>query len=235
MLKSIKRLFAQEKEKYRIPRKVQDLIPIDCIWKDGIFRSGNKYSKVYRFTDINYQVASLEDKKLMFFDYSAILNGLDAGASTKITINNHRKNRRDYEESVLMPMKGDEQDQYRQEHNEMLLDLTVGSNGIMQEKYITVSVVKKNIQEARMYFSRIGPELSTRFAALGSRCVEISTDERLRILHNFYRPGESEMFHFDMSNFMRRGHDFRDYICPNYMEKHGDHLKIGDRYARVLY
>jgi len=235
MLKSIKRLFAQEKEKYRIPRKVQDLIPIDCIWKDGIFRSGNKYSKVYRFTDINYQVASLDDKKLMFFDYSAILNGLDAGASTKITINNHRMNRWDFEESVLMPMKGDEQDQYRQEHNEMLLDLTVGSNGIMQEKYITVSVVKKNIQEARMYFSRIGPELSTRFAALGSRCVEISTDERLRILHNFYRPGESDMFHFDMSNFMRRGHDFRDYICPNYMEKHGDHLKIGDRYARVLY
>ena len=235
MLKSMKRLFAQEKEKYRIPRKVQDLIPIDCIWKDGIFRSGNKYSKVYRFTDINYQVASLDDKKLMFFDYSAILNGLDAGASTKITINNHRMNRWDFEESVLMPMKGDEQDQYRQEHNEMLLDLTVGSNGIMQEKYITVSVVKKNIQEARMYFSRIGPELSTRFAALGSRCVEISTDERLRILHNFYRPGESDMFHFDMSNFMRRGHDFRDYICPNYMEKHGDHLKIGDRYARVLY
>ena len=235
MLKSMKRLFAQEKEKYRIPRKVQDLIPIDCIWKDGIFRSGNKYSKVYRFTDINYQVASLDDKKLMFFDYSAILNGLDAGASTKITINNHRMNRWDFEESVLMPMKGDEQDQYRQEHNEMLLDLTVGSNGIMQEKYITVSIVKKNIQEARMYFSRIGPELSTRFAALGSRCVEISTDERLRILHNFYRPGESDMFHFDMSNFMRRGHDFRDYICPNYMEKHGDHLKIGDRYARVLY
>ena len=235
MLKSIKKLLAQEKEKYRIPRKVQDLIPVDCIWKDGIFRSGNKYSKVYRFTDINYQVASLDDKKQMFFDYSAILNGLDAGACTKITINNHRMNRWDFEESVLMPMKGDEQDQYRQEHNEMLLDLTVGSNGIMQEKYITVSVVKKNIQEARLYFSRVGPELSTRFAALGSRCVEISTDERLRILHNFYRPGESDMFHFDMSNFMRRGHDFRDYICPNYMEKHGDHLKIGDRYARVLY
>ncbi len=235
MLKSMKRLFAQEKEKYRIPRKVQDLIPIDCIWKDGIFRSGNKYSKVYRFTDINYQVASLDDKKQMFFDYSAILNGLDAGASTKITINNHRMNRWDFEESVLMPMQGDEQDQYRQEHNEMLLDLTVGSNGIMQEKYITVSVAKKNIQEARLYFSRVGPELSTRFATLGSRCVEISTDERLRILHNFYRPGESDMFHFDMSNFIRRGHDFRDYICPDYVEKHGDYLKLGDRYARVLY
>ena len=150
MLKSIKKLLAQEKEKFRIPRKVQDLIPIDCIWKDGIFRSGNKYSKSYRFTDINYQVASLDDKKRMFFDYSAILNGLDAGASTKITINNHRMNRWDFEESILMPMRGDAQDVYRQENNDMLLDLTVGSNGVMQEKYITISVVKKNIQEARL-------------------------------------------------------------------------------------
>lgn len=179
MLKSIKKLLAQEKEKFRIPRKVQDLIPIDCIWKDGIFRSGNKYSKTYRFTDINYQVASLDDKKRMFFDYSAILNGLDAGASTKITINNHRMNRWDFEESILMPMRGDAQDVYRQENNDMLLDLTVGSNGVMQEKYITVSVVKKNIQEARLYFSRVGPEISSRFAVLGSRCVEVSTDERL--------------------------------------------------------
>ena len=145
MLKSIKKLLAQEKEKYRIPKKVQDLIPIDCIWKDGIFRSGNKYSKVYKFTDINYQVASLDDKKQMFFAYSAILNGLDAGASTKITINNHRMNHWDFEESVLMPMRGEPQDEYRQEHNDMLLDLTVGSNGVMQEKYITISVAKKNI------------------------------------------------------------------------------------------
>ena len=110
-----------------------------------------------------------------------------------------------------------------------------GEDGNCNEVVLTWKRTSSEYQEARMYFSRIGPELSTRFAALGSRCVEISTDERLRILHNFYRPGESDMFHFDMSNFMRRGHDFRDYICPNYMEKHGDHLKIGDRYARVLY
>ena len=235
MLKSIKKLMAQEKEKYRIPRKVQDLIPIDCIWKDGIFRSGNKYSKVYRFTDINYQVASQDDKKLMFFDYSAILNGMDTGATHQITKNIHLMSRWDFEESVLMPMKGDEQDKYRQENNDILLGQTVGNNGVTHERYYTISVTKKNIQEARLYFARIGAEVSARFAALGSRCSEVSTEERLRILHNFFRPAESDMFHFDMSNFMRRGHDFRDYICPDYVEKHGDYLKLGDRYARVLY
>ena len=235
MLKAIKKFLQDEKEKYRIPRKVQDLIPINCIWKDGIFRSGKKYSKTYRFTDINYQVASLDDKKQMFFDYSAILNGLDAGATTKITINNHRMDRLDFEDSVLMPLRGDNNDVYRQEYNDMLLDKTIGSNGMLQEKYITVSVVKKSIDEARRYFARIGPELASRFAALGSRCIEMSTEERLRTLHNFYRPKERDIFHFDLSDTRRRGHDFRDYICPDYMEKYSDHLKIGDRYARVLF
>lgn len=235
MLKAIKKFLQDEKEKYRIPRKAQDLIPINCIWKDGIFRSGKKYSKTYRFTDINYQVASLDDKKQMFFDYSAILNGLDAGATTKITINNHRMNRLDFEDSVLMPMRGDDNDVYRQEYNDMLLDKTIGSNGMLQEKYITVSVVKKNIDEARRYFARVGPELASRFAALGSRCTEMTTVERLRTLHNFYRPKERDIFHFDLSDTRRRGHDFRDYICPDHMEKYSDHLKIGDRYARVLF
>ena len=235
MLKAIKKFLQDEKEKYRIPRKVQDLIPINCIWKDGIFRSGKKYSKTYRFTDSNYQVASLDDKKQMFFDYSAILNGLDAGATTKITINNHRMDRLDFEDSVLMPLRGDDNDVYRQEYNDMLLDKTIGSNGMLQEKYITVSVVKKNIDEARRYFARVGPELVSRFAALGSRCTEMTTAERLRTLHNFYRPKERDIFHFNLSDTRRRGHDFRDYICPDHMEKYSDHLKIGDRYARVLF
>ena len=46
------------KEKTRVPRTVQDTIPVDIIYKDGIFRSGNKYTKSYRFLDINYKIAS---------------------------------------------------------------------------------------------------------------------------------------------------------------------------------
>ena len=75
MIKSIKRFFQQRRERYRIPRRVQDLIPIDGIWNDGIFHGGNAYSKTYRFSDINYKVASDEDQHDMFLGYSAILNG----------------------------------------------------------------------------------------------------------------------------------------------------------------
>ena len=34
---------------------------------------------------------------------------------------------------------------------------------------------------------------------------------------------------------MRKGHDFRDYICPDYMEKHSDYIRIGEKFARTIY
>ena len=62
MIKTIKTMSKQEKERYTVPRKVQDVIPVRRIWQDGIFLTGNKFSKTYQFSDINYLVASREDK-----------------------------------------------------------------------------------------------------------------------------------------------------------------------------
>ena len=150
-------------------------------------------------------------------------------------MNNHHLKRSDFEDSILMPLKADGLDEYREEYNKMLLDKSVDANGILQEKYVTVTVAKKNIEEARAYFARVGADLVQHFAALGSRCTELTALERLRILHDFYRSGEENAFTFDLKDNMRKGHCFRDYICPDSIEKHADYLKLGERYARVLY
>ena len=235
MMKTLQRLLKQDRERYRVPRKVQDVIPIKRIWNDGIFLVGGKYTKSYKFTDINYMVASRADKESMFLTYSELLNSLDSGATTKITINNHRMNRQDFEDSILMPLRGDGLDEYREEYNQMLLDKATGANGIVQEKYVTISVQKKDIEEARTYFARAGADLIAHFAALGSKCVEMTSAERLRILHDFYRAGEENFFHFDVRDMAKKGHDFKDYICPDAIEKNSDYLKLGDRYCRVLF
>ena len=235
MIKTLSNLLKQDKEKYKVPRKVQDVIPIRRMWSDGIFQVGSKFSKSYQFSDINYQVASLEDKKVMFLDYSELLNSLDSGATTKITINNRRLNRANFEQSILMPLRGDSRDVYRREYNQMLLDKATGANGIMQEKYITITVGKKNIEDARTYFARVGADLTAHFAALGSKCVELDATERLRILHDFYRQGEEADFHFNPRDMMKKGHDFRDYICPDGIEKHSDYLVLGGTFCRVLF
>ena len=235
MIKTLKNLFKQDKERYTVPRKVQDVIPVRRIWKDGIFLTGGKFAKTYKFTDINYLVASREDKESMFLTYSELLNSLDSGATTKITINNRRLNKANFEQSILMPLRGDFRDEYRREYNQMLLDKATGANGIVQEKYLTISVVKKDIEEARAYFARVGADLISHFSALGSKCTELDAEEKLRVLHDFYRQGEEAAFHFDPQDMMKKGHDFRDYICPDSIEKNSDYLKLGEKFCRVLF
>lgn len=196
---------------------------------------GNKFSKTFRFEDINYAVASKEDKEAMFLCYSELLNSFDSGATTKITINNRRLNKADFESSILIPLKGDRLDEYRREYNQMLLDKATGANSIVQDKYVTVSVMKKNIEEARNYFSRIGTDLITHFSRLGSKCVELDATDRLRILHDFFRSGEETDFYFNLSDTMKKGHDFKDYICPDTFEFEKDHFRMGNKYGRVIF
>ena len=125
-------------------------------------------------------------------------------------------------------------DEYRKEYNEMLLDKLKESDDIVQEKYLTLTVFKNNVEEARSYFSRIGTELSSHFAKLGSKCIELNLEERLKILHDFYRSDESE-FNFDMKDNMRKGHSFKDLICPLAPEFKHKYFKLDDKYGRVLY
>lgn len=114
MIKTLKNLFKQDKEKFVVPKSVQAVIPIKTIWEDGVFLVGkNKYAKTFKFEDINYAVASREDKEAMFLEYSELLNALDSGATTKITINNRRLNKADFEQTILIPMADDGLDKYR--------------------------------------------------------------------------------------------------------------------------
>jgi hypothetical protein len=235
MIKTLQKIMKQDKERFVVPRGVQQAIPIRTIWPDGIFRVGNKFSKSFRFEDINYAVASKEDKEAMFLSYSELLNSFDSGATTKITINNRRLNKADFESSILIPLKYDGLDEYRREYNQMLMDKATGANSIVQDKYVTVSVAKRNIEEARNYFSRIGTDLITHFSRLGSKCVELDATDRLRILHDFFRAGEETDFRFDLSDTMRKGHDFKDYICPDTFEFERDHFRMGNKYGRVIF
>ena len=119
MIKTIKTIMRQDREQYHIPRRVQDVIPIQSVWPDGIFRVGSKFSKAFRFTDTNYFVASREDKESMFLTYSELLNSLDSAATTKITIGNRCQKPASFEQSVLMSMRGDGLDKYRKEYKKL--------------------------------------------------------------------------------------------------------------------
>lgn len=236
MIKGFVNNIRLQREKFKPARTVQQAVPIREVWPDGIFRVGRQYSKTYRFTDINYTIASKEDKTSMFLDYSELLNSLDGGVSAKITLNNRRMEKSEFEHSLLIPLRGDALDEYRREYNDMLLAQVTGeSNSIVQERYLTISTVKPNITDARAYFSRIGTLLLARLAQLSSVAQELSAEDRLKLFRDFFKQDNQVSIPCDIAAWRQKGHNFKDWIVPGTMEFSADHFKMGDKFGRVLF
>ena len=156
-----------------LPRSAQEILPIQRLWEDGIFLTGGQFSKSWRFPDINYAVAAEADKEAILRAYGDLLNALDAEVTVQISLCNRRVNREAFARDVLLPLRGDDLDLYRREYNDMLLRCATEGNRMLRERYITVSLHRRDIAEARLAFSRIGTELSGRFAALGSALSDL--------------------------------------------------------------
>ena len=226
----------QEIEKDKIPTSVDDTIPIERIFEDGVFLVGkNLWAKTYRFTDINYEVASKADKEKMFLAYCEILNMFEPEATTKITINNRHIPHSEFEAKNMIPLMGDELDCYRHEYN-MILDKNLNlTSAVKQDKYITVSIHKSSIEEARSFFTRVGEAFKSAFAKLGSELYELDEQEKIRIFFDFFHIGDEDDFHYDRMLYKRRKHTFKLALAPQSMEFHSDYFKMDGRYARVLY
>lgn len=236
MIKTLQNIKKQEIDNVKIPKTIQDVIPIQRIWKDGIFLvEKNKYSYTFKLSDINYAVASKEDKEAMFLDYSELLNSFDNGATTKITIALRRVNKKEFEKNILLPFKEDGLDIYRHEYNQMLLSKALDSNGIIREIYLTISVVKKNYEEAKNYFRRVSSDIIKHLSKLGSKCVELNAEEKLRVLHDFYRIGEESNYNLNLNDLIKKGHNFKDYICPDGFSFKSDYFEMGNKFGRVFF
>lgn len=70
-------------------------------------------------------------------------------------------------------------DRLRKEYNAMLMEKAANGSGMIRDMYITITVVRKNYEEAKNFFTRVGAELNMHLSRLGSRCTELSAEDRL--------------------------------------------------------
>ena len=83
MIKSIRTMLRESRERYTVPRRVQDVIPVRRIWNDGIFMVGGRFAKTYQFSDINSSVApGLGDGAM----YGPLMFGRHLGCGSAIEV-----------------------------------------------------------------------------------------------------------------------------------------------------
>ena len=237
MTKTLAAARRQERVKFKVPRSVQDAIPIRRIWPDGIFQVGNQYSKSWSFTDINYAIAGKDDKMAMFLDYCALLNALDSGAAAKITIHNRRIDKEDFETVGSAALarrrprplpRGIQRDAARPGHRH-------------QQQHGARAVPDRQHRQAEY---RRGPHLlcprrhrprhSSGQAQLGGGGA-VHARPPAAAAGTFSRRANHAAFDFDLRGHAKLGHSFKDWLCPDSMEFAADNFKIDGRFGRVLY
>lgn len=229
----------KQADKVRVANPVctQDTIEIQKIAPNGIFQVGKeKWSKSYHLVDVNYTTKTYDEQLAFFYDWCKTLNSFDV--SVKITVFNENRNMREIREKILYQYKKDDYDWLRQAYNDIIENKIVeGKQGICQEKFLTITVVRKDYEAARAYLSSLEGSYINNFAALSSALVPMNADERLKVLHNFYHIGHEEEFNLHIENEIMNVRSFKDDLANTVMDFDSDidYFRMDDKVCSMLY
>lgn len=220
---------------YKAPKSIQETIEIMKVSENGIFEvAKNHYSKCYRFQDINYTTTNEGEQIDIFERYCKFLNSLDV--NFKITINNKNKNMEDLREHVFLQSEQDGFNNYRKIYNDIMeKKIHEGRQGIEQERYLTITIERKNFEEAKAQFATIEASVHKAFNELGAEIVPLSGNERIKVLYDYYHLGRENSFDFDIGEAKKVGADFRNDLCNGMMQFYPDYFKDESKFCRALF
>ena len=220
---------------YKAPKSIQETIEIEKVAVNGIFEvSKNRYSKCYRFHDINYTTTNEDEQIDIFERYCKFLNSLDC--AFKITVNNKNKDMDKLRDYILLAYQKDGYDEYRKIYNDIIEEkIRDGRQGIEQERYLTITIERKNFEEAKAQFATIEATVHKAFSELGTDIIPLDGNERLKVLHNFYHLGEEDTFDFDIKNAAKVGADFRNDLCNGMLKYFPEHIEDEGKFVRAIF
>lgn len=236
-LKTVKDMAAERKEGKAGYKNASVLVPIKQVKDSGIFKGGdNAYSKVLRFSDLNYSILTDKEKELFLEEWCGIINAFTPGAAYKISIVKHKMNDAAFKEDVLLDLGGDGLSFFRGCYNDMLRQKAEHTNFIRQELLLTISVGGKSYENAKAFLNRSANEITAKLKSLGCLAEEVGAKERLSLLYGLYHMGDEGSFNLiDIGNALKSGHKARELVMPFSAERSKDYTKIGDKFVRALY
>ena len=220
---------------YKTPKSIQQTIEIMKVAENGIFEvARSRFSKCYRFQDINYTTTNETEQIDIFERYCKFLNSLDV--NFKITINNKNKDMKQVRDCVFLQKRDDGFDAYRSIYNDIMEQkIHEGRQGIEQERYLTITIERKNFEEAKAQFATMEASVHKAFGELGAEIVPLSGNERLKVLYDYYHLGNENGFDFDIRDAKRVGADFRNDLCNGMMQFYPDYFRDERKFCRALF
>ena len=218
----------------KVPRSVQQSIPIDQIYEDGTWRCGNVYSQMWSMPDINFTMSDEDNKAKILNLLGKVYMGVPSDCWLKICIVSQRMDEKSFRENVLLHRNLDGLDKWRVERNRRIRQCVQDAGNVVQHKYLILSTNKQNVTDARSRLRQVQGNLLAELSNLGCTIKPMTNNERLEVLHNFFRRGEEGRFQFSFDDYGKLGNDFRNTIAPDAMRFTTQHAEIDDGFAKAM-
>lgn len=234
-----------------IPQTLQESIPYNRVFAEGgIFENKpGEYSKSYLLPEMNFKTANNEMQWRAARGWSTFIGAFPEGTTVEVTIYNKNMDIMKFQEDIMLSMKNDGLDEYREEYNRMLLEKLAGAkNNLESIKLLSVSFEADTPEEAYERFSQIDAVVSENVAIITKRDAKpLDTVERLDILNSIYNQDSAvplvqkrkimghEVESFSLENCAKQGITTKDVIAPEGMTVNNQELWVGNKIARSYY
>lgn len=225
------------KKKTVIAKSTQQTIPFSSVYDNGLFKiEDQKYSKTIVFSDVNYQVAREDVQVGIFYKWANCLNYFGPDVEMSYTIHNKVTNAEKRLDKIKLQENQNLNNELVQDYNQMLTkQFYAGRNDILREKYMTISLCSDSPESAEQRFIKHGQDIIALLSKTGSIAHVQSSEERLEILHDIFRPNAVGEMKLDWNNIVKQGQSAKDYISPASFEFKRDYFRIDDMYYRCAY
>ena len=243
---------SKKKQKVQhIPQTLEDSIPyVRVAEENGVFEiKPGEYSKSYYFPEINFRTLNNDSQLKIAQAYSTFISAFPQGTTVEITIYNKNVDIMKFQDDIMLKMKSDGLDVYRDEYNNMLLDKLSGAkNNLETIKLLTVGIKANDMQEAFDKFSQIDGIVSENMALVTKReSRALTTIERLDLLNTIYNHDAAislrqkkniqgvEVEAFSLENCRAQGITTKDVIAPSGMLVKNRDMEVGSSFTRSYY
>ena len=241
----------KQKKVQHIPQILQESIPYERVFAEGglIEVEPGVYSKSYPLPEMNFKTANNESQWQTAEAYSKLIGSFPEGTTVEITIYNKTIDIMKFQEDILLNMKNDGLDAYREEYNAMLLNKLAGAkNNLESVKVLTAAVHAEDPIEAYEKFAQIDSTVNENINIITRHGSEpMTTLERLELLNSIYNQDTAEtltqkrniMGHevesFSLEGCARQGITTKDVIAPAGMQVRNREIEVGNVVARSYY
>lgn len=239
--------FAKKVVRQRAPKNAAECIGFQKMYEDGLCEiEPGLYSLSIQFGDINYQLSREEDQINTFTRYCELLNAVSPDVHMQLSLVTQHLDEDAFKAQVFL-QKSDQEcmEAYRREINQIILDQAMkGQNGLVRNKYITLTVHAESPEEAHRLLANVETNIRAKLKGIKSQSETLTGIQRLQVMHDILLPDVRMDFDYRWL-LAEKGLLAKDFITPSSMDfrpqhddtaaSYNDRYRFGHKIGKILY